>query len=187
MRALLLSAALACTLVGQVWAQSAKVVIVSLNTCCPDEAWLEAEQITRTEFTALDFEVQVVPGAAQSEKERREELIKLAQQNEAAAALRIVREQGPAKGGVELWVSNRSKEPTCIELGAVRYFSRRIDRRPWKTHELPHLKKLLSCMAFCPLPQHVEDMIKVPETIFLIVPLLFFEIRFHAFIGHPFN
>ena len=64
MRAFLLSAALLFSLAAEAWAADARVVIVSLGDCCPDEAWVEAETIARAEFAALDFEVQVVPGAA---------------------------------------------------------------------------------------------------------------------------
>lgn len=107
MRAFLLGVALVATLAPEARAGSARVVIVSLGGCCPDEAWVEAEKITRAEFAALDFEVQVVPGVATGEKDRREELFKLARQNEAAAALRIVRSTSPAMGGVELWVMDQ--------------------------------------------------------------------------------
>jgi hypothetical protein len=88
-------------------AAEAKIVLLSLEKCCPCEAWPEAEETTRQELLGYDFTVEVVDGNAISEKDRRIELFEIAKQHDATCALRIVRLTGEEGGGVDLWITDR--------------------------------------------------------------------------------
>jgi hypothetical protein len=86
-------------------AGEAKIVLLSLGTCCTEEAWPEAEQAAIEELEGFGFTVEVVEGTAVSEKDRRIELLETAQQHDAICALRIVRlTEG---SGVDLWIIDR--------------------------------------------------------------------------------
>ncbi len=86
-------------------AAETKIVVLSLGSCCPDEAWPEAEKAAVQELQGFDFTVEVVDGTAVSEKDRRIELLETAQEHDAICALRIVRlTEG---GGVDLWIIDR--------------------------------------------------------------------------------
>jgi hypothetical protein len=87
------------------YADEAKIVLLSLGSCCHDEAWPEAEKAAVQELQGFDFTVEVVQGTAVTEKDRRIELLETAQQHDAICALRIVRlTEG---GGVDLWIIDR--------------------------------------------------------------------------------
>lgn len=91
----------------------ARIVVVSLGECCPEEAWIEAESSVREEFTALDFNVEIVSGTAISEQDRRVELVEMAKEHGAVCALRIVRSHVGA-GSVELWIVDRITGKTVL-------------------------------------------------------------------------
>jgi hypothetical protein len=83
------------------------IIIASMQSCCPEEAWVEAERRAKTELEALGLEVLILEGKAMGEQERRAELEAMARQRRAACALRIVRPPRGKGGGIELWVSDR--------------------------------------------------------------------------------
>ncbi|HEY3356373.1 MAG TPA: hypothetical protein VGQ83_24195 [Polyangia bacterium] len=91
------------------------IVIVAMQTCCPAEAWPEAEEAARAELVGLGIAVEVVPGVAISERDRRVELRVLAGARRAASALRIVRPPGEERrGGVEIWLEDRLTGRTVV-------------------------------------------------------------------------
>lgn len=91
----------------------AVVVIVSLDSCCPSEAWPEAEEKIKQEFMQGGIEVVIVNGTAITERDRRAELIQVAQQYQAAAAIRIVKPAATAgQAGVDLWITDRVTQKT---------------------------------------------------------------------------
>jgi hypothetical protein len=86
-------------------AEEARIVLLSLASCCPDEAWPEAEKAAVQELQGFDFTVEVVDATAVSEKDRRIELLETAKSHDAVCALRIVKlTEG---GGVDLWIIDR--------------------------------------------------------------------------------
>lgn len=93
------------------------VVIVSLSECCRDVAWPEAEEKIRLEFVQGGVEVVVVNGQATTETESREELIRIAAEFQAAAAIRIVRPPTDAvEAGVDLWITDRVTHKTVYRF-----------------------------------------------------------------------
>jgi hypothetical protein len=86
--------------------ETGRIIIIGMGRCCPDEAWLEAEAALRAELEAMDLVVAVVPSVSTSERQRRLEMRRLAEENDAACAVRIVRPP-EEEGGVELWVEDR--------------------------------------------------------------------------------
>ena len=93
------------------------VVIVSLKNCCKDEAWPEAEEKIRLEFVQGGIEVVVVDGQALTEAERRKELIDIASEYEAAAAIRILKPPTTSnKAGVDLWITDRVTQKTVYRF-----------------------------------------------------------------------
>jgi hypothetical protein len=93
------------------------VVIVSLAECCKDVVWTEAEEKIRLEFIQGGVEVVVVNGQATSEAERRRELIRIASDYQAAAAIRIVRPPTDAvEAGVDLWITDRVTQKTVYRF-----------------------------------------------------------------------
>ena len=93
------------------------VVIVSLEECCEKEAWSEAEEKIRLEFLQAGLEVETVSGQAMTEAERRAELIKIAAEYEAAAAIRILKPAAvESKAGVDLWITDRVTQKTVYRF-----------------------------------------------------------------------
>jgi hypothetical protein len=82
------------------------LVLVGMQECCAQEAWPAVEAHLAREFQAMGFAVRVVPGRAQDEKSRREELQDLTDSGDAACAVRVVRPTG-GSGAVELWLNDR--------------------------------------------------------------------------------
>lgn len=81
------------------------VVVVEMSTCCRAEAWPEAERALEAELRSAGLAVEVVVGTATGERERRIELGVLAEEKQAACAVRISR---PASSSaIEMWVSDR--------------------------------------------------------------------------------
>jgi hypothetical protein len=85
----------------------AQVIIVGMQSCCSEEAWPEAEKLAQAEFASLGFGVKVVDGSTAGEAERRIELEKIAADQDAVCALRIIRSPEGAGGGVDLWIADR--------------------------------------------------------------------------------
>ncbi|MBN2527866.1 MAG: hypothetical protein JXR76_15865 [Deltaproteobacteria bacterium] len=93
------------------------VVIVSLSQCCQAEAWPEAEEKVRLEFTQGGIDVVVVQGTTETESERRAELMEIASEYNAAAAIRILKPPSNAKrAGVDLWISDRVTQKTVYRF-----------------------------------------------------------------------
>ncbi|MBN2714604.1 MAG: hypothetical protein JXX14_02040 [Deltaproteobacteria bacterium] len=89
------------------------VVLVSLTRCCTSEAWPEAEEKIRLEFIQGGVDVVVVDGRAMNEADRRAELITIAYEYQAAAAIRILKPPSKARhAGVDLWITDRVTQKT---------------------------------------------------------------------------
>lgn len=93
-----------------------KVVIVSMKNCCNDSAWIEAEEKVQDEFKILNLPVKVelIDGIATDEREQRIELEKIAFDNDAICALRIVRPLN-GTGGIDLWINDRITKKTIYK------------------------------------------------------------------------
>lgn len=81
------------------------VVVVQMSSCCRGEAWPEAEGALRDELRSAGLAVELVIGTATGERERRIELGVLAEEKNAACAVRISRPSGASS--IEMWVSDR--------------------------------------------------------------------------------
>jgi hypothetical protein len=92
------------------------VVLVSMQKCCPDEAWPEAERAARAEFESLNLLVEEMDCTATSDSQRRRELEQVAQDKNAFCALRIVRIPQGSGSNVEIWVNDRITGKTTFRL-----------------------------------------------------------------------
>ncbi len=92
------------------------VLMVSMQQCRPDEAWLEAEQAARTEFESLNLDVEVVQCTAMGEREHRADLGEIADKNNADCAFRILRSPSGDSSQVEIWINDRISGKTSYRL-----------------------------------------------------------------------
>ena len=88
----------------------AVVAIISMQSCCSDLAWVEAEKITEAELSALDFNVEVVDGVAIDDEEQLQELASMGMGKNADCALRIVKNPEGNGGDVDLWIFDKTTE-----------------------------------------------------------------------------
>ena len=92
------------------------VVLISMQSCCPDEAWPEAERAARAEFEALNLTVEVVTCGTEEDRQRHRELERVARERNAFCALRIVRVRQGTGSDVEIWVNDRITGKTTFRV-----------------------------------------------------------------------
>jgi len=92
------------------------VILVSMQKCCPEEAWPEAELAAKDEFRSLKFQVETMAGLAKDARERRLELGVFADRKQAACAVRIVRLPDGESCNTEIWVSDRGTGKTIMRI-----------------------------------------------------------------------
>ncbi len=99
----------------------ARVAIVTMGNCCPQEAWPSAERRISAELRTLGLVVIGVRGAVNvlGERARRLELMAVARRLKATAALRIVRLGTPHRGVVQIWLVDRATGKTTLRDVAI--------------------------------------------------------------------
>ncbi len=80
---------------------------MTMENCCAEEAWPEAEKAIEAEFQILGLAIEYVAGNAVDERGRREEIQEAAEELNAMCALRIVRVPENRRGGIDLWINDR--------------------------------------------------------------------------------
>jgi hypothetical protein len=88
------------------------VLLMSLEECCPDEAWPEVEKAVAAELEALRLRVHLVNG--EDSRARGDELDRVALEHGAACAIRIARATGDDPSGVEIWIADRATDKTTM-------------------------------------------------------------------------
>jgi hypothetical protein len=83
------------------------VILVGMRTCCPGEAWPEAEERIRAELTALGLRVETIQGKASGAADAAAALERAARERGAVCAIRASRDAGGA-GEVDLWTLDRA-------------------------------------------------------------------------------
>jgi hypothetical protein len=96
--------------------QKPLVILVSMQKCCPEEAWPEAELAAKAEFRSLKFRVETMAGLAKDARERRLELGVFADRKKAACAVRIVRLPDGDSCNTEIWVNDRDTGKTIMRI-----------------------------------------------------------------------
>lgn len=96
--------------------QKPLVILVSMQKCCPNEAWPEAELAAKDEFRSLRFQVETMAGLAKDARERRLELGVFADRKKAACAVRIVRLPDGDSCNTEIWVNDRDTGKTIMRI-----------------------------------------------------------------------
>ena len=92
---------------GRARAEPLSIAIVSLEPCCPEQAWPEAERKTQAELDTLGYRVLllptlVLPSAATAVRP----LDEIIRAERAFGGVRITRFPGENKGQAELWAQN---------------------------------------------------------------------------------
>jgi hypothetical protein len=93
-----------------------RVVLVSVQQCCPEQAWPQAEQAARDEFRALEFRVETMAGLAKDDRERRLELGVFADRKQADCAVRILRLPDGESCNTEIWINDRKTGKTIFRI-----------------------------------------------------------------------
>ncbi|MBI5529283.1 MAG: hypothetical protein HY897_23405 [Deltaproteobacteria bacterium] len=115
MKSLLATIMAAALCLGAAWPAAAqersnptaqKVILVSTKSCCPAEAWVEAEKKIEAELGDVNFSVEVVNGGVSGVGAGRIELGILAGEKKAVCALRIVKSADGRGGEADLWINN---------------------------------------------------------------------------------
>ncbi len=86
------------------------VIMVSMQQCCADKAWIEAEKRILIELDLLNLDVRSIDGVATDEYHQQTELDDLAEQHWAALAIRLTRHTQGKR--VELWIVDRLNQKT---------------------------------------------------------------------------
>jgi len=120
------------------------VILVSMQKCCPEESWPEAELAARDEFRSLKFNVETMSGLAKDSRERRLELGVFADRKQAVCAVRIVRLPDGDSCNTEIWVNDRDTGKTIMR---ILYTPSTTDREAARLTALRLVEALLASMA----------------------------------------
>ncbi len=93
-----------------------RIVLVSAQQCCPEQAWPQAEQAARDEFRALEYRVETLAGLAKDDRERRLELGVFADRRQADCAVRILRLPDGESCNTEIWIKDRKTKRTIFRI-----------------------------------------------------------------------
>ena len=120
------------------------VILVSMQKCCPDESWPEAELAAKDEFRSLKFKVETMAGLAKDSRERRLELGVFADRKKAVCAVRIVRLPDGDSCNTEIWVNDRDTGKTIMR---ILYTPSTNDQEAARINALRLVEALLASLA----------------------------------------
>lgn len=92
---------------------TARVLLVSLRTCCPEITWPRAERAVKDEIAAAGLRVMVEQGASGEEGARRRELKRRARSRDAHFAICIAR-TSEGSSTADLWVFDALTDKTLL-------------------------------------------------------------------------
>ncbi len=93
------------------------VILVSIEECCPQNAWPKAEEVLLDELAAMYVKVERADGVAAGVTEQRANLGVIAKERGAVCAIMISREPRTDRGAVDLWtVDTRSESSVARHL-----------------------------------------------------------------------
>ena len=90
------------------------VVLLSMQACCPDKYWAEAEVKVAKELAAGGFQVDRVDGQGGTEQDLRLSLIRLTKERNVLSAVMILKVPPSLGAGVDIWISDRLTEQVIV-------------------------------------------------------------------------
>ena len=103
------------------------VVLLSMQTCCPDEAWTEAELKVTKELTSNGFQVDREEGQYGTEQELRLLLIRLAKEHNAVSSVMIRKVPLSLGAGIDIWISDQLTERVIVRHISIDEENRNAD------------------------------------------------------------
>ena len=96
------------------------MILVSIEECCPTNAWPQAEEVLLDELAAMYVKVVKVDGDAASIVDQRANLEVIAKERSAVCAIMISREPRADRGAVDLWTVDTQSESSVARHLSLR-------------------------------------------------------------------